>query len=915
MRRSLFSAALVAGSFLVPAQANAVSPDLVISEVYGAGGNNGAVLQNDFVELFNRGATPVSLNGKSVQYASATGTGNFTVISPLSGELQPGQHALVSAGGGANGAPLPNPDFSGSTLMAAGAGKVALADQSGALPCNGGSDPCNPAETALIRDLVGYGNANFFEGTGPAPTASTTNSVHREGGGSTDTDNNSADFELAAPTPRNSVGDAPFLASSTPANNATGVRLGESIQVTFNEPVTIDPAGLALACSESGARAVTVGPGTTGTTFTVDPLQDLPRGETCTLTIAADAVRDVDADDPPDTMARASTTRFTTVGLLLRIHEIQGATHISPYDGRPVADVPGVVTALSGNGFWMQDTSADSDSETSEGIFVFTGSNPRTNPLVAVGAPLKVSGIVDEFRPGGSGGLGNLTTTEIVSPQIAAGTASGAVSATRIGTGPDAILPPDEIIENESGDVETPGFLFDPEQDGIDFHESLEGMLVSIEDPAVVGPTTSNEELAVLASGFGSPRTERGGVLIRPDDFNPERIILDDAVLLAQQPAGVMPPANVGDTLTGPVEAVVDYSFGNPKYLVTGVPEVNDNGLQPEVTEEPRANQLAMASMNVENLAANDPTLSPAALEAKFGRLAGQLVNSLRSPDIVAVEEIQDANGTTNNGVVDAGPTYARFIDAIVAAGGPRYEYRQIDPVNNADGGAPGGNIRVGFLFRTDRGVEFVDRPGGTATNQTGVEPTRKGARLTFSPGRLQDPDDASTFQASRKPLAGEFEWRGRRVFAIANHFNSKGGDDPLFGHRQPPVAITEVQRHQQAAVLAGFVEDVLAADPRAAVAVLGDLNDFDFSETLDIVERAGLNNLMDTLPPNERYSYVFDGNSQVLDQILVSDELMTPGPEYDSVHVNAEFADQASDHDPQVARVVVRGTGNASGE
>ena len=68
----------------------------------------------------------------------------------------------------------------------------------------------------------------------------------------------------------------------------------------------------------------------------------------------------------------------------------------------------------------------------------------------------------------------------------------------------------------------------------------------------------------------------------------------------------------------------------------------------------------------------------------------------------------------------------------------------------------------------------------------------------------------------------------------------------------------------------------------------------------------------MDTLPAEERYSYVFDGNSQVLDQILVSDELMTPAPEYDSVHVNAEFADQASDHDPQVARVVVRGTGNA---
>ena len=190
---------------------------------------------------------------------------------------------------------------------------------------------------------------------------------------------------------------------------------------------------------------------------------------------------------------------------------------------------------------------------------------------------------------------------------------------------------------------------------------------------------------------------------------------------------------------------------------------------------------------------------------------------------------------------------------------------------------------------------------------------TRKGAALKYSPGRIDPTNDA--FTNSRKPLAAEFLYRGRTVFAIANHFNSKGGDDPLGGRLQPPVESSTVQRHKQANVLAGFVEDILDADPRAAVAVMGDFNDFQFSETLEILEDAGLVNLMETLPANEQYSYVFDGNSQVLDQILVSDELMTPGPEYDSVHVNAEFTDQASDHDPQIARVVVRGTGNANGQ
>jgi predicted extracellular nuclease len=284
-------------------------------------------------------------------------------------------------------------------------------------------------------------------------------------------------------------------------------------------------------------------------------------------------------------------------------------------------------------------------------------------------------------------------------------------------------------------------------------------------------------------------------------------------------------------------------------------------------------------------------------------------VDNLRSPDILAVEEIQDNDGAVSAAPTNAEATYARFIGTIAAQGGPTYEFRQIDPESNQDGGEPNGNIRVGFLYRTDRGVRFVDRPGATATTPNAVVETAKGAQLLYSPGRI-DPTNPA-FEDSRKPLAAEFTWKGRTVFAIANHFNSKGGDDPLFGRRQPPVQSSTVQRHKQAEVLSGFVEDLLAADPRAAIAVMGDFNDFQFSETLGILEDGGLTNLMETLPVDEQYSYVFDGNSQVLDQILVSKELLTPKPEYDSVHVNAEFTDQASDHDPQVARVVVRGTGN----
>jgi predicted extracellular nuclease len=349
--------------------------------------------------------------------------------------------------------------------------------------------------------------------------------------------------------------------------------------------------------------------------------------------------------------------------------------------------------------------------------------------------------------------------------------------------------------------------------------------------------------------------------------------------------------------------AIADYGFGDYLYYPTSTPPVTRGNLQREVTEEKRANQLAIASMNVENLDGLDP-------QDKFDELASIVVDNLRSPDILAVEEMQDNDGAASPAPTDATLTYNRFITAIEAAGGPHYEFRQINPNPESDGGEVPGNIRVGFLYRTDGDVQFVDRPGADANTPNSVVRTRKGVALKYSPGRIDPANEA--FNNSRKPLAAEFLWKGRTVFAIANHFNSKGGDDPLGGRFQPPVESSTVQRHKQAHVVAGFVDQLLDVDPRAAVAVLGDLNDFQFSETLEILEGSGLANLMKTLPENEQYSYVFDGNSQVLDQILVSKELLTPEPEYDSVHVNAEFADQASDHDPQIARVVVRGTGNA---
>ncbi len=175
----------------------AASPNIVISQIYGGGGNSGATYTNDFIELFNRGTSAVSITGWSVQYASASGTTWQTT--QLNGVLQPGQYYLVQEAAGAGGTtPLPTPDAVGSIAMSATSGKVAVVNTISPLSGSAPSD-------ASIVDVVGYGTANFFEGSGAAPGLSNTTADARAANGCTDTDDNAADFTAGAPAPRNTA--------------------------------------------------------------------------------------------------------------------------------------------------------------------------------------------------------------------------------------------------------------------------------------------------------------------------------------------------------------------------------------------------------------------------------------------------------------------------------------------------------------------------------------------------------------------------------------------------------------------------------------------------------------------------------------------------------------------------------------
>jgi predicted extracellular nuclease len=595
-------------------------------------------------------------------------------------------------------------------------------------------------------------------------------------------------------------------------------------------------------------------------------------------------------NSPTSTLAPSFTATATNTPMPRRIYEIQGAQHRSPLVGQRAGNVPGIVTARLSNGFYMQDPNPDSDPATSEGILVFTSSAPTVN----VGDAVLVTGTIAEFRPGGSGGTNNLATTQLSSPVIVVQSTGNPLPTTVvIGTG--GRIPPTEIINNDSsGDVETSG-VFDPAEDGIDFYESMEGMRVQVNNPVAVGPRNSFGEIPVLGDdgANASVRTMRGGIIVRPTpgpqycDCNPERIILDDVITTT-------PNVHVGDHFGGPAIGIMDYNFGNFKLQITQPLSAVPSGLMREVTTPQGPNQIAMGNFNVENLDPTDP-------QSKFDALADQIVNNMKSPDIISVQEVQDNDGPANTTVVDASQTYGMLIAAIQAAGGPTYEFRNVNPVDDQDGGEPGGNIRQGFLFRTDRGVAFIDRPGGCSTCDTTVVSGPNGPELSYSPGRIMP--TATAFASSRKPLVGEFTYNGHKLFLIGNHFNSKGGDQPLFGRFQPPTRSSEIQRNQQAQIVNDFVDAVLAQDANANIAILGDINDFWFSPVLMTLKGGVLNDLVETLPMSERYTYVFDGNSQDLDHILASNNLMGALDEYDPIHVNAEFYDQISDHDPQVAR------------
>ena len=400
----------------------------------------------------------------------------------------------------------------------------------------------------------------------------------------------------------------------------------------------------------------------------------------------------------------------------IRIYTIQGRGHVSPLNTQCVSNVPGIVTQVTSNGFYMQDGDGDGDPATSDGIFVFTGSAPG----VAAGQQVKVRGTVSENRPGStfaatncpaSSGACNLTVTEITGPTVTPASglfANTTIVPTVIGVG--GRMPPNERIDSDTnGSVEVASqTTYNPDEDGIDFYESLEGMLVQINNARVVGPTNKYGETWLLGDNgqYASGVNANGGITLIDHgsyvDYNPERVMID-----VSQLTSAYPKQDVGDTAPVVVGSLA-YDFGDYRIFPTSLPAFATGGLMPQSAKvSTGADRLRVVSYNLENLNANENDVcdgkpDTAVADGRFAREAQHIVNNLGMPDIIAAEEIQDSSGCTDDGVVEPSLTISTLLDAIQTAGGPTYSYVEIDPVNDQDGGIPGGQHPSGDFLQSD---------------------------------------------------------------------------------------------------------------------------------------------------------------------------------------------------------------------
>ncbi|PHV07390.1 endonuclease/exonuclease/phosphatase [Janthinobacterium sp. BJB412] len=858
--------------------APALASDVVISQVYGGGGNNGATYKNDFIELFNRGAVAVNVNGWSVQYASASGASwQKTALPNIT--LQPGQYLLVQQAAGSGGSTaLPAPDASASIAMSGTAGKVLLASVNTAFTV------ANPSG-ATVKDLVGFGGANGFEGA-PTPLLSNATAALRNADGCADTDNNQADFSVLAPTPRNS--GSPLHACGAPSAPTIVAACPAVLQLAAGSGGS---AVLGASDADGIVNSVSISAGAVPGISLVNFMSAASAGGSASASLQVAANVAVGSypltilfgnNQSQSASCDVAVTVQAAAGISHTIPQIQGSGASSPYAGTGQT-TEGVVTLKVGGGFFIQDANGDGDPTTSDGVFVYTGA---ASFAANVGDKVRVSGTVFEYQPSGA----NRSYTELKDVT--------------------------SVLVQSSGHQVTPTNVELPHAD----LGQLEGMLVRFVRPLTIAQTAflgARGELSLSSSRLEVPTNRyRPGtpeMLAMAAANERDLIVLDDGIFVTPTTIpyiGADNTVRAGDLVSN-LTGVVDFgAIGGGgaafKLQPSEAPQIsrdNPRTAHPELA----AGNVKVASANVLNFFTtftNGADVTGATGQgcalgssvsksncrgadnlAEFVRQRDKIVNELKGidADVYGLMEIQNKGDYTVTYLVDA--------------------------LNAAIGGLPT--------------YAVVPKPANTGTDAIRVAMIYKPAKLSLVGSALSDGDAVN----NRPPMAQTFRaGNGEKFSIVVNHLKSKGGCTTASGadaDQKDGQACWNASRVRQAKRLVeSFVPQVAAAAGDPDVLLIGDFNAHGFEDPIDAVTKAGFVNQLErhVRPKALPYSYVFDSESGYLDHALASAALDRQVVDATEWHINADeptvidyntngkpqdlynaLPYRASDHDPVV--------------
>ncbi len=868
-----------------------VYAEVVISQIYGG---QGSVYNQDFVELFNAGSAAVNINGWSVQYGSATGTGNFAAngVTTLSGVLQPGQYYLVGLRSAANGLALPTPDVgNNATDMSGTNGKVVLVNNSTGLACNGGSVVCSPAQLAQIVDLVGYGTANFFEGAVASAINSST-ALLRKNNGCQDTNQNASDFVTGAPAPRNSS-SAVNVCGGTGTNQpivtscpAVTLQVGEAGSVLL-QASDADSVVNAATLSASAPAGITlsnfVAAGSDGQSASASLQLDgsLPAGNYAV---------DVQFANNEAQTATCSVSINVQSSSITRIFQIQGSAlgvdSVSPLNGQTVT-TEGVVTAVFPglNGFYMQDASGDGNPQTSDGIFVYLGSG--VTPTVNKGQKVRMTASVTEFN----------TITELIN-----------ISGLQVLSSNNVILPTDITLpEVTEGDL-----------------EAYEGMLVRITTPMTAsqnyfqgryGQVTLSAEGRMIKPSNVFPATSAAAAQLADDNAR-RRLVLDDGSSV-QNPNPIpfigedntLRAGDVVENLTG----VIDHGL-----ITASNPGPRDYKLHPtEAVQFTRENHRTAAPASVQgNLkVASFNVLNYFTTFTNGATASGQSGQGCSLGSSVSASNCRGANN-----LVEFNRQRNKIIRALTAINADVVGLMEIQ--NNGTTAAQNLVDGLNGVLGANTYAVIADPATGTGTDAIKVAMIYKPAKLTPTAAALSDNDSIN----NRPTLAQTFKAaNGEKFSVLVNHFKSKSCSDAAGGNQDQGdgQGCYNPQRLAQANRLLQFINTVQSQSGDSDVVVIGDLNAYGKEDPILTLAAGGLQDQIARFNGDTDYSYVFDGEAGYLDHALASSSMAAQVTGTLHWHINAdepfvidyntEFKPQdlysdspyrSSDHDPVIVGV-----------